>query len=125
MASVSPVRIEVNEQAVEIRLSPWQKVLGLLGNITVPRSEISDVHVIEEPVGEALAAGMKAGLRIPGVIYVARTINLDQAFIVRRKVPALSFAVSGEGRLRRVLISTPQARELAEQLQSASPSSGS
>jgi hypothetical protein len=121
---VSRVRIEVNEQAVEIRLSPWQKVLGLLGNITVARSEISDVHVVEEPLGEAIAAGMKAGLRVPGVIYVARTINLDQAFIVRRKVPALSFAVNGQGRLRRVLVSTPQAHELAAQLRS-SPSAGS
>ena len=119
MASVSRVRIEINEQALEVRLSPWQKVLGLLGNITVPRSEISDVHVVEEPVGDALAAGMKAGLRIPGFMYVARTINLDQAFIVRRKVPALSFAVNGEGRLKRVLVSTPQAHELAAQLRSS------
>ena len=110
------MRIQVNEQAVAIRLSPWEKVLGLLGNITVPRSEISDVQVIDDPLGAAFDAGVKVGLRLPGVIFVARTIHLDEAFIVRKGVPALSFAVGGEGRLRRVLVSTRDAKKLAAEL---------
>jgi hypothetical protein len=116
---VSPVRIEVNEQAVEIRLSPWERALGLLRNITVPRSEISDVQVVEDPLAVAFAAGVKVGLRIPGLIFVSRTMRLDEAFIVRRGIPALSFAVSGQDRLRRVLVSTPDAAELAARLQEA------
>ena len=50
------------------------------------------------------------------MIFIARTIHLDEAFIVRRGIPALSFAVSGEGQLRRVLVSTPEAQELAAKL---------
>jgi hypothetical protein len=56
---------------------------------------------------------------VPGVYYIARTIALDRAFIVRRGVPALSFAVRNQGALRRVLVSTPEASELARELQSS------
>ena len=58
------------------------------------------------------------GLRLPWLYYVARTIRLDQAFVVRRGVPALSFAVRNRDPLRSVLVSTPQAVELAQQLES-------
>jgi hypothetical protein len=71
---------------------------------------------VQEPIREAMGTGMKVGLRLPWLYFVARTIKLDQAFVVRRGVPALSFAVSDEGPLRRVLISTPEAEELVERL---------
>jgi len=38
-------------------------------------------------VRRATHAGMKVGLRVPGVYYIARTIALDRAFIVRRGIP--------------------------------------
>ena len=63
-----------------------------------------------------MSAGVKVGLRIPWCRYVARTIALDRLFIVRRGMPALAFAVRGDGRLRQVLISTPEACELARRL---------
>jgi hypothetical protein len=66
-----------------------------------------------------MSAGMKAGLRLPWLYYVCRTIRLDQAFVVRRGLPALSFAVRNHGALRRVLVSTPDAAELARQLGSS------
>jgi hypothetical protein len=119
MASVSPVKLQVNTQAVEIRFSWWEKTLGLLGNVTVPRSQISDVRVVDDPMGLAMRSGMKAGLRLPGVIYLARTIRLDELFAVRRNIPALSFAVGGEGKLRRVIVSTPDAQKLAKQLRAS------
>jgi hypothetical protein len=88
-------------------------------SIKVPRTDVSDVQVVEEPVRQATHAGIKVGLRVPGVYYIARTIALDSAFIVRRGVPALSFAVRNHGALKRVLVSTPEARELARELQSS------
>ena len=118
MASVSPVKVQVNTQAVEIRFSWWEKTAGLLGNVTVPRSEISNVEVIDDGLALAMRSGMKAGLRLPGVIYLARTIRLDELFAVRRNIPALSFSVAGEGKLRRVIVSTPDATQLAEELRS-------
>jgi hypothetical protein len=111
------VRVQLSEEYVEVRLAVWQKVLGLLRNIRVARADVSDVHVVHDPVREAMRTGIKVGLRLPWLCYVARTIRLDEAFVVRRGVPGLSFAVNDGRTLRRVLVSTPQAQELARQLQ--------
>jgi hypothetical protein len=110
------MRVNVTEDSVEVLLAPWEKVVGLLGNITVARADVSDVQVVSEPLREAMSAGMKVGLRLPWLYYVARTIRLDQAFIVRRGAPGLSFSVRNHGALRRVLVSTPKAQALAQQL---------
>jgi len=112
------MRVSVSEESVEVLLSPWEKLLGLLGNIRVARTDVSEVQVLETPMREVMRSGLKVGLRLPWLCYVARTIRLDQAFIVRRGVPALSFAVRNHGALKRVIVSTPDARSLARQLQS-------
>ena len=113
------MRVVLDEDRIEVRLAAWEKALGLLGNIRVSRRHVHDARVVEKPMTEAMGAGMKAGLRLPGVYYVARNLRLDEAFIVRRRVPALSFAVDDGGRLKRVLVSTPAAAQLARELQSA------
>jgi hypothetical protein len=110
------MRVQVSEESVEVVLSWWEKVLGLIGNISVARADLSDVRVVEDPLPEAMGSGIKIGLRLPWLYYVARTIRLDEAFAVRRGVPGLSFAVRNKGALRRVLVSTPDARELARRL---------
>ncbi|MGO9489999.1 MAG: hypothetical protein ACLQBB_13360 [Solirubrobacteraceae bacterium] len=115
------MRVEVGQDTIEVLLSRWQKVLGLMGDIRVPLRDISDVEVIEEPVREAMATGLKAGLRLPWLYYVARTIRLDEAFLVRRGVPGLSFTVNNHEPLRRVLVSTPQAQDLARRIGSPAP----
>jgi len=113
------MQVTVTEQSVEVRLALWEKVLGLMRNLTVARSDISEVEVVQNPVREAMTGGMKVGLRFPWLMYIARTIRLDQLFIVRRNVPGLTFAVRNHGALQRVLLSTNQAEELAQQLQSS------
>ncbi|MHB8240906.1 MAG: hypothetical protein ACYDHN_02845 [Solirubrobacteraceae bacterium] len=110
------MRVDVTAEAVEVRLARWEKILGLLKDIRVARSDISDVRVVEKPLREAMSAGIKVGLRVPWLLFVARTIRLDQAFVVRRGQPGLSFAVEGHGALKRVLVSTPRAEELAREL---------
>jgi hypothetical protein len=110
------MRIVVSEDFVEVRLAPWQKALGLLRNVNVARAQMRDVHVEPDPVRVAMSVGVKVGLRVPWLYFVARTIRLDEVFVVRRGVPALSFAVGGSGSLRRVLVSTPEAQELARLL---------
>ena len=112
------VRIEISQDTLEVRLALWQKALGLLGNISVSRSEINDVQVVDDPMRAVMRTGLKVGLRLPWLYYVCRTIRLDQAWIVRRGVPALSFQVQGRGALRRVIVSTSRAHELARILAS-------
>jgi hypothetical protein len=116
---VSGVHVDVSDQYVEVRLAVWQKLLGLLRDIRVARTDVSDVRVVEDPLREAMSSGVKVGLRLPWLYYVARTIHLDEAFIVRRGVPGLSFAVDNHTALRRVLVSTHDADALVQQLQSS------
>jgi hypothetical protein len=110
------VRVQLSDQRLEVRLSPFEKALGLMRDITVSRSEIADVRVLDDPLYEVMRVGLKVGLRLPWLYYVCRTIRLDRAWAVRRGVPALSFAVRDHGVLEHVTVSTPQARELARLL---------
>jgi hypothetical protein len=113
---LSIVRVRVTEDSVEVLLSRWEKVLGLLRDIKVARADVSEVQVVEDPVRQAMGTGIKVGLRLPWLYYVARTIRLDRAFVVRRGVPGLSFGVRNHGALKQVLASTPDAEELARRL---------
>jgi hypothetical protein len=110
------MRVRVTDESVEVLLSPWQKVLGLMKDIRVPRADVSEASVVQDPIRETMATGLKIGLRLPWLYYVARTIRLDRAFLVRRGVPALSFAVRNQEPLRNVLVSTPEAQDLARVL---------
>ncbi len=111
------MRVHLSEEKIEIRLALWQKVLGLLGSISVPRSDVSDVGVMEDPMHDVMRSGLKIGLRLPWLYYVCRSIRLDQAWVVRRGVPALSFAVRHQGALQRVTVSARDAHEIARRLQ--------
>ncbi|HEY4427144.1 MAG TPA: hypothetical protein VGN08_02970 [Solirubrobacteraceae bacterium] len=115
------MRLVVGDDSVEVLLSPWQKLLGLMRDIRVARGAVGDIHVVEDPMRETMSSGIKVGLRLPWLYYVARTIRLDEAFIVRRGVPALSFSVADATPLRRVLVSTPHAHELAARLTGDDP----
>ena len=113
------MRVRVTEDSIEVLLSPWQKALGLMKDIHVAIADVGDVGVVDDPIAEVRGSGLKAGLRLPGLYYIARTIRLDRAFLVRRGVPALSFAVRNHEPLRSVLVSTPEAAELMRRLHSA------
>jgi hypothetical protein len=113
------MRVRVTDDAVEVRLARWEKILGLMKDIRVPLADVSDVRVVEDPIRETLGTGLKAGLRLPWLYYVARTIRLDRAFVVRRGLPGLSFSVSNERPLKHVLVSTPEAAQLAKRMSSS------
>lgn len=118
-ASLPHVHVRVTDDSLEVRLARWEKVLGLMKDIRVPLADVSDIRVVENPMREVLGTGLKVGLRLPRLYYVARTIGLDRAFLVRRRVPALSFSVRDHGPLTSVLASTPEASQLAQRLRSA------
>jgi hypothetical protein len=110
------VRVRVTADSVEVLLARWEKILGLMKDIRVPLADVSDVRVVDDPIRETVGTGLKAGLRVPWLYYVARTIRLDRAFVVRRGVPALSFAVRNHAPLQSVLVSSRNAAQLAERL---------
>ncbi len=112
------MRIEISGDQLDISLSRAEKILGLMRDISLPLDAISEPEVVEEPVRVAMRSGMKVGLRLPWLRFIARTIRLDQVFVVRRGVPGLAFNVSGHPPLSRVLVSTPDAAQLAERLSS-------
>jgi hypothetical protein len=97
----------------------WQKVLGLMRDIVVPLHDVEGAEVVEDAMGVVMAAGIKVGLRVPFLYYAARTLRLDEAFIVRRRMPAVSISIGGQGHLRRVLVSSPEASELAGRIEAA------
>ncbi len=111
------MRIVISDEALEVRLSRWQKIVGLMKDIRVPRSQITDAEVVQDPLYEAMSSGLKVGLRLPWLYYVARTIRLDQAFVVKRGLPALGFSIDSESPLKRVLLSSTEAEHLATLLQ--------
>ncbi len=87
-----------------------------MGSISVALSDVSDVKVIEDPLRDVMRSGLKVGLRLPWLYYVCRSIRLDQAWVMRRGVPAVSFAVRNAGALERVTVSSSEASALAERL---------
>lgn len=110
------MRLEVSDEYIEVRLARWEKILGLMGDIRVPRGAVADVQVVRDPLREVLRTGLKAGLRLPGLYYVARSIKLDRAWVLRRGMEGISFAVEDGGVLRQVTVSTPDAEAVAERL---------
>ncbi len=112
------MRLHLSEEKIEIRLTRLEKVLGLMGSISVPLTDVSDVQVVDDPLRDVMRSGLKVGLRLPWLYYVCRSIRLDQAWAVRRGVPAVSFAVRNQGALEHVTASSPDACKLAERLTS-------
>jgi hypothetical protein len=116
LITLPAMRVHISEEKIEIRLTALETVLGLLRSICISRADISDVRVVEDPLREVMRSGLKVGLRLPWLYYVCRSISLDRAWVVRRGVPALSFAVRNHGALEHVTVSTPDAHELAQRL---------
>jgi hypothetical protein len=110
------VRVRVTDDSIEVLLARWEKMLGLMKDIRVPLADVSDVRVVETPMREVRGTGLKVGLRLPGLYFVARTIGLDRAFVLRRGLPALSFSVREHAPLRSVLVSSADAEALVRRI---------
>ena len=111
--------VQVTADSLEVRLDPWEKVLGLLGNLRVPRSAVSDVEVVADGLGAP--AGMRApGLALPGRIKLGtwRRRGSTQYVAVRAGEPALRVTLTGQ-RYDSLLLGTPDANELAGKLRAA------
>ncbi len=105
--------ITLDADALLVRLSPAEKLGGLMGDVRVPLAAVRDATV----EGDALAAatGLRApGLAIPGRVKIGswRRRGGRAVVVARRGVPAVAIGLEGVGP-ERLLISTPHAEAVA------------
>lgn len=113
------MRVRLTDDVIEVRLARWEKIVGLMKDLSIPLADVTDVRVVENPMREVLGSGLKAGLRLPGVRYIARTVRLDRAFLLKRGEQAIAFSVRNHDPLQYVIVSVPDAQALAKRLGAA------
>jgi hypothetical protein len=118
MSEVS--RVRVADGRLTVRLRPWEKVAGLLGDLDVPLTAVATAEAV--PDGARAVRGVRApGLAWPGGPRIGtwRGRGATRWVAVRPGQPALRLALQGE-RYDEVLVTTPEAAPLAAALQSGS-----
>ncbi|MEU4422081.1 hypothetical protein AB0F81_15760 [Actinoplanes sp. NPDC024001] len=108
--------VEVTADRVRIQLTPGEKVAGLRGDLDLPRTAIRAAQVV--PDGPAAVSGLRApGLAVPRRTKIGtwRGRGSRSFAVVRRGQPTLCLSLTGE-RYDRVLVSTPDAADLATAL---------
>jgi hypothetical protein len=111
--------------ALSVRLTLREKVAGLLRDVAVPWLSVTSVSVEED--GLKAARGVRApGLALPWRTKIGTWRRRDgkSLVVVRAGVPALRIALQGE-RYDELLISHPDAHQLADDLNRRSTAPGS
>lgn len=88
--------ITVNEDTVEVRFSRSEKALGLLRDLTVPRSAIVGAALVEDG-RRAVRGWWRTGTSVPRLLHVGvwRQHGLRQVVVVRRGGPAVLIRLEG------------------------------
>jgi hypothetical protein len=89
-------RIILSDDEIHIELSLWEKVFGLMGNRTIPRSDVTEVALENDPLGAT--RGLRApGLGVPGSVKVGTwRRNGRKVFVsIRRSTPAVRIEATG------------------------------
>lgn len=108
--------VRIVDDRVEVRLTPAEKVAGLLRDLVVPRSAVTGVEVVDR--GLSAPRGLRApGLGLPGLAKIGtwRARGLRQYVVVRRGQAALRLVLAGQ-RYDAVAVGTDDADELARLL---------
>lgn len=109
-------RIVVTDDRITISLSPWEKVAGLMGDRTIPRSAVTDVALEPEPI--QATRGLRApGLGVPGTTKIGtwRGEGRRMYVCVRRATPAVRIETTGLDR-DAFLVSVPDAADVVAAL---------
>ncbi|MGN6131977.1 MAG: hypothetical protein ACTHOK_16670 [Nocardioidaceae bacterium] len=107
--------LTITADAVAVRFTALEKVLGLVADHEVPRSAVSAVEVV--PDGLHAARGLRGpGLGIPGRRKLGTWRGRGRTLVsVRRGQPAVQLTLEGQ-RWARWLIGADDAARLAEKL---------
>jgi hypothetical protein len=110
--------LELDAEHLHLKLSRLERLAGLHGDIDVPRSSVRGVEAIADPWPDL--RGIRApGTGIPSVLMIGTTRWRGQRdfCVVRGHGPAVIVAL-GDFKFSRLIISTPEAYTVAENLRS-------
>jgi hypothetical protein len=116
--STTMAHINLSDNEIRIELSVWEKVFGLMGNRTIPRSAVTDVALENDPLGAT--RGLRApGLGVPGRVKIGTWRGKGRKMFVsiRRSTPAVRIEATGLDR-DAFLVSVPDAEEVIDALSS-------
>lgn len=109
-------RIILSDDEIRIELSLWEKVFGLMGARTIPRSAVTEVALENDPLGAT--RGLRApGLGVPGSVKIGTWRGKGRRMYVsiRRTTPAVRIEATGLDR-DAFLVSVPDAAEIVTAL---------
>lgn len=107
--------ITVTDRTVEVRFTRREKVAGLLRDVSIPRSAITDVTVVDDGV-EAVQGIRAPGLGLPGrKVGTWRGQGRRELVCVRRGEPAVRLQLEGQHHSS-ALLGVPDAAALADRL---------
>lgn len=110
--------ITLSDEEIRIELSLWEKIFGLMGNRTIPRSAVAEVALETDPL--SATRGMRApGLGVPGSIKIGTWRGKGRKMFVsiRRSFPAVRIETVGLDR-DAFLVSVPNATSVVTALSS-------
>jgi hypothetical protein len=105
------VSIDVDRQRLTVRFTRAEKILGLVADLTVPRSSVLSARVVAN--GLRQVRGWRVGTRVPGVVALGtfRWRGRRQLGSVRRGRPALVLVI-GRGRYDEMVVSVDDAERV-------------
>lgn len=109
-------QMTISDNDMRIELSLWEKIFGLMGDRTIPRSSITDVALETDPLGAT--RGLRApGLGVPGSVKIGtwRGKGRKMYVCIRRSTPAVRVETTGLDR-DAFLVSVPDAADIVDAL---------
>jgi len=103
--------IELDSHQLTVRFTRAERILGLVGDLTVPRSSVLSARVVAN--GLRQVRGWRVGTRVPGLVALGtfRWRGRRQLASVRRGRPALVLEIAG-GRYDEVVVSVDDAEHV-------------
>jgi hypothetical protein len=111
--------LQSTDDTIQVRFTPAEKLAGLVRDHDVPRTAVTAVEVVPEPL-TALRGLRAPGLGLPGVRKIGtwRGRGTRTLVSIRRDQPALRVELAGQ-RYTSLLIGTDDAARLAAELSPA------
>lgn len=106
--------LTVTHDALTVRFTRTEKALGILRDVTVPRSAVTSAALVES---WREVRGLRVGLGLPGVRALGtwRWRGHTQLVDLRRGVPAVRIGLAGAA-YDEILVSTPDAPRVVAEL---------